>query len=195
MASTAMKTYRIPTDPVGMAYYRQGQRYEPGQKVLLPADELPPGWRMVNGKPKPVERHAWKLLEPGKRERSDEAVTALAAAKAQAEELQKQLAEQQRMVEELEATSGDDAGKPRRGIVEDGDDGPSAPPKDPDAEDLDEVDDEEEADEGAEEGAEAAGGEPAADVTKPARGAKKGKRGAKAKAAAPAGGRSKDEEL
>lgn len=190
MASTAMKTYRIPTDPVGMAYYRQGTRYEPGQKVLLPADELAPGWRNVNGKPTPVERHAWKLLEAGKKEKSDEAVTALEAARAEQEELSKKLAEQERLVQELEATSGDQ-GPPRRGIVEDGegeDGGPEPEPKDPDAEDLNaKAEEEEEADEVEE--------PEAATDAKPRRGAKKGAKPAKAARAAQAGGRSKDEEL
>ncbi|ACL66762.1 hypothetical protein A2cp1_3432 [Anaeromyxobacter dehalogenans 2CP-1] len=54
------KTYRIPGAPVGVPYYRAGRMYEPGEIVRLPASELAPGWRVVNGVARPVLPHAWR---------------------------------------------------------------------------------------------------------------------------------------
>jgi hypothetical protein len=156
-----LKKYRIPSDPVGLAYYRQGTQYHPGSIVHLPADELPPGWvrdEKAPGGMKPRARHAWKLIEPGKKETSDEKLTKLEEARKAKVELAKQLEEQERLLEELEAEGGE-AGEGEE--EEPDDDQPEAEPKGPGVEDVD------------------AEGKPS--ETKKAKGAK-GKPGRKAKA-------------
>lgn len=69
---TRTKTYRIPGAPVGVPYYRAGQVYEPGEVVRLPASELAPGWRLVNGVGRPVLPHAWREVRADARPLVDE---------------------------------------------------------------------------------------------------------------------------
>jgi hypothetical protein len=144
MAEKKLIHYRIPQAPVGQPYYRAGQQYQPGDMVAIPEDELAAGWRHNDpktdkpfpGGPRPVGRHAWKLIEPGKKETSDEKLSKLQEARNARQELRKQLEEQERVLDELEHEEG---GKSSRGVVDaddeeeakEPDDQPTAPPNDP----------------------------------------------------------------
>lgn len=133
----AMRKYRIPTDPVGRPYYRAGTMYEPGQIVVLPAGELPPGWvpdEKAPRKMKPQARHAW--LDVDKVQKAEK-LSRLEAAHAQIAEAQKAKEEAERLLVELEAEEPAPRG---RGIVKKAgeeeeddveDDQPDAPPADP----------------------------------------------------------------
>jgi hypothetical protein len=131
--------YRIPGHPIGQPYYRQGTLYGPGEKVRLPADEIPPGWsRDKAGKIVPWKKnlktgevmvgkrhpHAWIELKPGVREKDQEKLNAVDSARQELADLQAQLEEKARLLEELAADAGeaptkaegDEAG-PTRGVV------------------------------------------------------------------------------
>jgi hypothetical protein len=112
--------YRIPPSPVGNSYYRKGTLYEAGSVVRLPADEVPPGWtrredgtlcsfkknpktgKIMEGKRHP---HAWIEETPGLAQ-SLEARDARQAARDELADLEAQLAEKQRLLEELEEREG-----------------------------------------------------------------------------------------
>lgn len=109
--TTETKTYRIPAAPIGRGYYRQGTLYEPGEIVVIPANEVPAGWGKIGGSLRPVAPHAWKEVAPGTSrahvEADEEHGLALARAREQRAELASQLAEQERLVAELETDAGE----------------------------------------------------------------------------------------